>query len=186
MRTAKEMVDFCIKNRYDYSAGDTSEIYPHFEALERSLPANEDVIFAFAAIGVEDRKTLVCGGHLAVALTDKKLIYAKKKLIMGDFVKMISFDFINDITTKGGWLGSKLIIDSPSEYAAFGIGQDNVNAIRNSVLEAIENYRAKKNAPAASPAVSAADELKKFKELLDMGIITQEEFDAKKKQLLGL
>lgn len=33
---------------------------------------------------------------------------------------------------------------------------------------------------------SAADELKKFKELLDSGIITQEEFDAKKKQLLGL
>ena len=30
------------------------------------------------------------------------------------------------------------------------------------------------------------DELKKLKELLDMGIITQEEFDAKKKQLLGL
>ena len=33
---------------------------------------------------------------------------------------------------------------------------------------------------------SNADELKKFKELLDTGIITQEEFDAKKKQLLGL
>ena len=34
--------------------------------------------------------------------------------------------------------------------------------------------------------ISPADELKKFKELLDMGAITQEEFDAKKKQLLGL
>lgn len=34
--------------------------------------------------------------------------------------------------------------------------------------------------------VSTADELKKFKELLDSGIITQEEFDAKKKQLLGI
>ena len=33
---------------------------------------------------------------------------------------------------------------------------------------------------------STADELKKLKELLDMDIITQEEFDAKKKQLLGL
>ena len=33
---------------------------------------------------------------------------------------------------------------------------------------------------------SDADELKKYKELLDSGIITQEEFDAKKKQLLGL
>ncbi len=35
-------------------------------------------------------------------------------------------------------------------------------------------------------APSAADELKKYKELLDMGAITQEEFDVKKKQLLGL
>lgn len=31
------------------------------------------------------------------------------------------------------------------------------------------------------PQFSSADELKKFKELLDMGVITQEEFDAKKK-----
>jgi uncharacterized membrane protein len=33
---------------------------------------------------------------------------------------------------------------------------------------------------------SNADELKKYKELLDTGIINQEEFDAKKKQLLGI
>ena len=34
--------------------------------------------------------------------------------------------------------------------------------------------------------VGAADELKKYKELLDDGAITKEEYDAKKKQLLGL
>ena len=34
--------------------------------------------------------------------------------------------------------------------------------------------------------VSAADEIRKYKELLDMGAITQEEYDAKKKQLLNL
>ena len=33
---------------------------------------------------------------------------------------------------------------------------------------------------------SNADELKKYKDLLDSGIISQEEFEAKKKQLLGL
>lgn len=33
---------------------------------------------------------------------------------------------------------------------------------------------------------SNADELKKYKDLLDNGVISQEEFDAKKKQLLGL
>ena len=40
------------------------------------------------------------------------------------------------------------------------------------------------HSPALSNA-SAADELKKFKELLDMGIITREEFEAQKKKLLG-
>ena len=39
---------------------------------------------------------------------------------------------------------------------------------------------------AQSLTPSAADELKKYKDLLDMGVITQEEFDAKKKQILGL
>ena len=37
----------------------------------------------------------------------------------------------------------------------------------------------------APPPSSVADELMKFKQMLDAGIITQEEFDAKKKQLLG-
>ena len=43
-------------------------------------------------------------------------------------------------------------------------------------------------APAESAAAGAgtADELKKFKDLLDSGVITQEELDAKKKELLGL
>ena len=35
-------------------------------------------------------------------------------------------------------------------------------------------------------SISSADEIAKFKKLLDDGTITQEEFDAKKKQLLGL
>ncbi len=37
-----------------------------------------------------------------------------------------------------------------------------------------------------SSTQSSADELRKYKDLLDSGVITQEEFDAKKKQLLGL
>jgi len=45
---------------------------------------------------------------------------------------------------------------------------------------------------AQAPAISApaqndpVEQLKKLKELVDMGILTQEEFDAKKKQILGL
>lgn len=38
----------------------------------------------------------------------------------------------------------------------------------------------------AKTETSGADEILKFKELLDQGIITKKEFDAKKKELLGL
>ena len=45
---------------------------------------------------------------------------------------------------------------------------------------------AKPQATVVMQQTSAADEIIKFKNLLDMGVITQEEFDAKKKQLLGI
>ena len=54
--------------------------------------------------------------------------------------------------------------------------------------EEYEKEAKAKNAPAQNvvqAALSPAEELKNFKELLDMGIISQDEFDAKKKQLLG-
>ncbi|MBQ8651573.1 MAG: SHOCT domain-containing protein [Alphaproteobacteria bacterium] len=55
------------------------------------------------------------------------------------------------------------------------------------IKKKVEETKRQKNAPVVvTNQVSSADELKKFKELLDMGVITQEEFDAKKKQLLGL
>ena len=62
----------------------------------------------------------------------------------------------------------------------------------NNVISFLNNMCAKAAAEktlaanSAQPsAVSSADEILKFKNLLDSGIISQEEFDAKKKQLLG-
>lgn len=70
---------------------------------------------------------------------------------------------------------------------SFSKTNDFANAVANEIREAFENYKDNDVVEVSgSSAVSAADEIKKFKELLDMGIITQAEFDAKKKQLLGL
>ena len=70
-----------------------------------------------------------------------------------------------------------------------------ITVITNEKMEEVANYikgkvdeikTGKDNSATVVNALSPAEELKKMKELLDMGIITQEEFDAKKKQLLGL
>lgn len=65
---------------------------------------------------------------------------------------------------------------------------------REEVYRAISNAIANVETPIAeidnkqnsSCVGSTVEELKKYKELFDSGVITQEEFDAKKKQLLGL
>ena len=69
------------------------------------------------------------------------------------------------------------------------ISNEKMEEVANYVRKQIEDIKTAKAAPQTTTVVqqtSAADEIKKFKELLDMGAITQEEFDAKKKQLLGL
>ena len=56
-----------------------------------------------------------------------------------------------------------------------------------SVLNVITNANDKEtDAVPQISAASSADEIKKYKELLDDGVITKEEFEMKKKQLLGL
>ena len=61
----------------------------------------------------------------------------------------------------------------------------NLNSVAREIKEYIENY--KSNASSNNANVqSAAAQVKELKELLDMGAISQEEFDKKKKELLKL
>ena len=63
---------------------------------------------------------------------------------------------------------------------------------REEVMKAISYLLANPQQSSAQPTQSAsangneAEQLKRLKDLLDSGVLTQEEFDAKKKQILGL
>lgn len=63
---------------------------------------------------------------------------------------------------------------------------DEVYGVINNLLIERQKEKAKESAPVTITQSDEADQLKKYKALLDSGVITQEEFDAKKKQLLGL
>ena len=72
---------------------------------------------------------------------------------------------------------------------SYSTANDYVKTLYLEVKEVFDAFKEKEGQMASGNVVqevSSADELKKFKDLLDNGIITQEEFDAKKKQLLGL
>lgn len=56
----------------------------------------------------------------------------------------------------------------------------------NNIVRANNTQPVSKQENVNKETFGTAEQLKEFKELLDSGVITQEEFDAKKKQLLGL
>lgn len=63
---------------------------------------------------------------------------------------------------------------------------DEAETVTNFIKQKIEEI---KNTPVGGTVIqqsTAADEVMKLKQLLDMGVISQEEFDKKKNELLGL
>lgn len=111
--------------------------------------------------------------------------------------------YYNDLTAvqfkKAGWTAGhiqfSLLGGRESVGGVFAASSDEntitINSNENDTAEKMVAYIQEKIKEARQPkvataATSSADEIMKLKNLLDMGIITQEEFDAKKKQLLGL
>ena len=93
----------------------------------------------------------------------------------------IQFGILGGIESKRG------VINFTSDENTIMISMKD-NILAENIKNYIENLIFSKddNVKTIINQASSADELKKFKDLLDSGIITQEEFEQKKKQLLGL
>lgn len=94
---------------------------------------------------------------------------------------------IDSISAVGMSMFNGLAVGSSSGRIVFSLLQ-NRDAVHNAISDLLIERQSHESATTITQTIplSNADELKKYKELLDDGIITQEEFDAKKKQLLNL
>ncbi len=135
----------------------------------------------------QSTSTVVTGLVFGTSMTQgEKTIYYKDAIGVQYKPSSIADGYIQVETAAGG------VSTSNSQYS----GENSIQFSgkkSNEEAEIIVAYIRKqiediKNAPAGGviQQLSSAEELKKFKELLELGVITQEEFDGKKKQLLGL
>ncbi len=97
---------------------------------------------------------------------------------------------IDSITAFAGVRENGIAITTSSGKIRFNFIK-NRDDIADALISLITERQSKKaetknNEPDNGPVLSNADEIRKYKNLLDEGIITQEDYDAKKKQLLGL
>lgn len=96
---------------------------------------------------------------------------------------------------KNGYISLSVIGESKNMNGLFGAGKHPTSIVffpvSNMDAERCVNYlnrrirETKSYNVGSQKQLSAADEIRKYKALLDDGIITEEEFELKKKQLLG-
>ena len=122
--------------------------------------------------------------NVELIVTDKR-VYGKTS-----FGKRVDLP-LDSISAVGTAMMKTIAVTTASGAIKFGLIA-NRDEVHNAISTLLVERQDKKNITAPVTNItneipqSNADELKKYKELLDSGVITQEEFDAKKKQLLGL
>ncbi|MFB8426000.1 PH domain-containing protein [Priestia megaterium] len=188
MSTAEGMYNYCKEHNFGKGFNEKQSL-KHFTVLQDNLLKGEKVLMTY--IGLNDFQSATKhDNNYAYAITSKRIIYGQKKVAGANF-KAVEHGKINDITFETGVLFGTLKIDTPYEKIKVGLDKGSATHINNKIHEVLSELKGelvpvKETQQQVAAALSPADEIKKYKELLDMDAITQEEFDLKKKELLGL
>lgn len=129
------------------------------------------------------------GNTWLIVCTNKRIVFLDKGMIFGLKQVEIPIDKINSIGQKRGLiLGEIHIQDGASNRKIESVSKETIAPFIEAVNKEIENYKnsLRGNSNQTQANTSVADEIIKLKSLVDAGVLTQEEFDTKKRQLLGM
>jgi hypothetical protein len=150
-----------------------------YTSLAQRISDRETIKYAIAGIDEKSQTT-------PLIITNKAVYIMSQGQLMASGASSIPLSKITSVSSVKGKLGGlfqNIVIAEGAIIHTVGVGATEVSAIISTINASMEQTQ-QQHAPAAS--VSQANELIKFKKLLDDGVLTQEEFDAKKKQLLNL
>lgn len=181
--SSRQLVNKTYKYTYAYSKEKIQEV-------EDALYAKRDVANSLSKVG--EVVAIVSAAIFVIMLifycyVNGMQIIVTNKRVYGRtaFGKQVDLP-LDSISAVGTSLFKGIAVATSSGSIRF-LGISN----RDDIHEAISCLLVKRQTQSKPETVyqekqSSADELKKYKDLLDSGVISQEEFDAKKKQLLGL
>lgn len=132
---------------------------------------------------------LLNGNTWLITCTNKRVLFLDKGMFFGCKQLEIPLEKINSIqSTKGLLLGSISIWDGASQMKVDNVQKYSLQPFVNAVNNAKEalNQKSVNNVVKEEKKDDSLAQLEKLAELRDKGIITIEDFEAKKKQLLGI
>lgn len=149
-------------------------------ALPELLSADEVVLYATSGF--------VTKGTVLVVVTDQRLLFINKGLIYGTDFKEIPFKHINAVSYSKGIALAKVSITNGANVTLIEqVSKNNAPILVQKLKYAIEQQEAAAtHVTVENSSDNSVNNLRNLKQLLDDGVITQEDFDAKKKQILGI
>jgi hypothetical protein len=129
---------------------------------------------------------------LVVTLNDTGLTYIQG--IISKRSETVPYDKINSVNVDQGPLqaalnyGTVIVVTGNDDEPITLVDIENPQGLRSDIVNMMETIRSGAGAGTPSPAASMSpeDEIVKLASLRDQGIITPEDFELKKKQLLGI
>lgn len=171
---------FLIVNSSLYNADSNKRIFVHLGTVVYYKDFWEFPYFyiglSFWVVAICFLFTFLMMKKMQITITDKRVC---GKTFFGRSVDL-PMDSISAVGSS--WFNGIAVSTSSGKVSFLFI--ENSEEIRELLCQLLIDRQGKPQS--VIPDKSNADELKKYKELFDSGIITQEEFDAKRKQLLGL
>ena len=116
-----------FKNKYPMTVA--WRLKQNASVIEKHLNPDEEVLYAFVAQKNDNPFDIVGTG--VVALTNKRILIGRKRVVFGYFLDCITPDMFNDLKIKGGLLWGKVYIDTLNELVV-------LSNIANSALPEIE------------------------------------------------
>jgi len=191
------MVEMSSLNGDDVNAGEEKISHAdEIAKIKKYLKPGEQVLL------IARQSRVLPGGTMinpnTIFATDRRLLIRNpRNLGLRSNLHEIWYSAITSVNIENGMLSSEVVITGPGVTEDLGdlfhlnanglpgipaIPKEEATKLVNIINDGIERVRGGYGASARS--TTPYDELKKLKELLDLGIINQSEFDAKKKELL--
>ena len=82
--------------------------------IEKHLKPDEEVLYAFAA--QKNDSSFDIFGTAVIAITNKRILIGRKRVVIGYFLNAITPDMFNDLKVAGGLIWGKIYIDTVKEF----------------------------------------------------------------------
>lgn len=124
-----------LKEYTEYNKGSIAwRLHKHCEVIEKHLNEGEEVKFVFA--GQKNDEFYDIFTTCVVALTNRRIIVAQKRLFWGYFLKIITPDLFNDLSVYQGLIWGKIKIDTIKEVVTISnISKNGIDDIETNITE---------------------------------------------------